>query len=72
MIPDFFLDQVNIYELYNGLLNAHSQNKSLGLDSAIKHLQSKYETILGRNDQFKEIEAAYNLSSAAVKKQIEG
>ena len=54
----FFKDQLNLYELYNGLLKAHSLNKSLGLDVAIKHLEQVYaDSVLRKNDLFREIES---------------
>ena len=55
----FFKDQLNLFEVYNGLLNAHTKNPRLGLDSAIKHLETKYVDHLRRNDQYREIESAY-------------
>jgi hypothetical protein len=42
--------------LYNGLIKAHSQNKELGLDETIKHLESKYGELLKNNSTFQEIE----------------
>ncbi len=34
---------MNLFEVYNGLLSAHAQNKKLGLEAAIKHLEGKYD-----------------------------
>ena len=70
----FFKDQMNLFEVYNGLVRANGQNASLGLSSAIKHLEGKYSDILRRNDQYREIEGAINesLLSGAHKRQIGG
>ena len=47
----FYKDQINLYEVYNGLLKAHSLNKSLGLDVAIKHLEQVHgDAVLRKND----------------------
>lgn len=46
----FFKDQMNLFEAYNGLVSANQQNPSLGLSSAIKHLDSTYSDVLRRND----------------------
>lgn len=54
----FFKDQMNLFEAYNGLVKANSENPSLGLASAIKHLEGTYSEILRRNDQYREIEGA--------------
>ena len=51
---------MNLFEAYNGLVKANSQNPSLGLASAIKHLDGTYADILRRNDQYREIEGALN------------
>jgi len=59
----FFKDQINLFEVYNGLIKAHSLNKELGLEAAIKHFETKYgDVLLRRNDQFREIEATHNES----------
>jgi hypothetical protein len=50
------IDQLNLFELYNGLLKAHANNKELGLEDAIKHVETKYHDILKQNEQFKLIE----------------
>lgn len=56
----FFKDQMNLFEVYNGLLKAHSLNKGLGLEPVIKHLEAKYgDTVLRKNDQFRDIEATH-------------
>jgi len=56
----FFKDQMNLFETYNGLLKAHSLNKELGLETAIKHLETKYpDAVLRKNDQFRDIEATH-------------
>jgi hypothetical protein len=70
----FFKDQMNLFEVYNGLVKANAQNPSLGLNSAIKHLEGTYSDILRRNDQYREIEGAINesLVSGAAKRQIGG
>ena len=46
----FFKDQMNLFEVYNGLVKANAQNPSLGLSSAIKHLEGTYADALRRND----------------------
>ena len=48
----FFKDQMNLFEVYNGLVKANAQNSSLGLGDAIKHLESTYSDLLRRNDQY--------------------
>ena len=59
----FFKDQMNLFEVYNGLIKAQTINKELGLETAIKHLETKYgDVLLRRNDQFREIEATHNES----------
>lgn len=45
-----FIDQINLFELYNGLLRAHSQNKELKLDDTIKTVESRYSEILRNNN----------------------
>jgi hypothetical protein len=56
----FFKDQINLFEAYNGLLKAQALNSALGLETAIKHLENKYgDSLLRRNDQFKEIESTH-------------
>lgn len=56
----FFKDQMNLFEAYNGLIKAQSLNKELGLETAIKHLESKYpDLVLRKNDQFRDIEATH-------------
>lgn len=52
----FFGDHINLFELYNGLVKAHSQNKELGLDETIRGLESRYGEILKNNNTFREIE----------------
>ncbi len=44
------VDKVNLFELYNGLLKAHRLNADLGLESAIKHVESQYKDVLKQND----------------------
>lgn len=70
----FFKDQINLFEVYNGLLRAQSLNSSLGLEPAIKHLEGKYgDSLLRRNDQFREIESTHaGAVQAQQQKQIEG
>ena len=55
----FFKDHINIYELYNGLVSAQSQNKALGLEAAIASVESRYGDQIRRNDQFKGIESEH-------------
>ena len=68
----FFKDQVNLFEVYNGLVKAQSLNPSLGLTGAIKHLEGTYADSLRRNDSFREIEGAISeaLINNAEKRQI--
>ena len=49
----FYKDQLNVFELYNGLLRAHAQNKELGLEQSIKHIESKHAEELKENEQYK-------------------
>jgi hypothetical protein len=66
----FFKDHINLFEAYNGLLKANSLNKELGLDSAIKHLETKYgDILLRKNEQFREIEATH--SEAVFAQQVQ-
>ena len=55
-------------------MKAHSLNSSLGLESAIKHLEGKYgDSLLRRNEQFKEIEQTHTEAvNAQQQKNIEG
>jgi hypothetical protein len=56
------IDQMNLFEVYNGLVKANSLNKELGLDEAIKSLETRYGSQLRKNPQFLEIEATHNLN----------
>lgn len=57
----FFQEHMNLFEVYNGLRRAHGLNKELGLEEAIKHLETQYgDTILRKNNLFLEIEATHN------------
>jgi hypothetical protein len=42
-----------VFELYNGLVRANSQNKELGLEQSIKHIESKHADALKENEQYK-------------------
>jgi len=55
-------------------LKAHSLNSSLGLESTIKHLETKYgDSLLRRNDHFREIEQTHTEAiNAQQQKNIEG
>lgn len=56
----FFKDQINLFEVYNGLKKAHSLNKELHLDEAIKHLEAHYgDQLTRKNDQYLEIDATH-------------
>ena len=55
----FFREQMNLFEVYNGLRTAHALNKSLGLEEAIKHLETKHGDALRRNDLYLQIEATH-------------
>lgn len=65
---------MNLFEVYNGLLKAHSLNKELGLDEALKSLESRYGSHLRKNEQFLEIEATHNESviKKIIPEQTEG
>lgn len=66
----FFKDQMNLFEVYNGLIKANSLNKELGLDSAIKHLETKYgDVLLRRNELYREIESTHSHSIMAIQQQ---
>ena len=70
----FYKDQINLFEVYNGLLKAHSLKPSLGLEAAVKHLEAKYgDALLRRNDQFREIQSTHTEAVIAQQqKNIEG
>ena len=55
----FFQDGVNLFELYNGLVKAHAQNKELGLEDSIRQIEDKYKEVLRSNEQFKNIEKSF-------------
>lgn len=50
------LDQLNLFELYNGLIKAHDNNKELGLDETLNNFRKKYGDSLKHNEHFKLIE----------------
>lgn len=63
----FFRDHLALFEVYNGLQSAHAQNKSLGLDEAIKHLENTYgDAVLRKNNLYLEIEATHNEAVAKI------
>lgn len=48
-IQIFYLDKINIFELYNGLLKANAAKPELGLDQTVKHVESQYKDYLKKN-----------------------
>lgn len=52
---------MNLFELYNGLQRANNLNKKLGLDEAIKHLETRYgDKLIRKNNMYLEIEATHS------------
>ena len=39
---NIFIDRLNVYELYNGLIKANTQNKELGLDESIGIIEKRF------------------------------
>ena len=56
----FFQDKVNLFELYNALLQAEKQAPQLGLGETVKALEAQYGDALRNNKAFLEIDSTHH------------
>ena len=61
-----YIDHIQLFELYNGLIKAQWNNRDFGLEGSIKSIEEKYSEILKHNEDYLKIEKTFNFEQDKV------